>query len=296
MKTIYAVCAFAALLPFASAQTYTSGQTVYPAYEGWEKNADGTFNLVFGYMNENWGEEPNVPVGPENSISPGPADQGQPTHFLPRRNRFVFRIKVPKDFGTKEVVWTLTVHGKTSKAYATLRQDLMIENIDIMSEAGALGAGSSNPELRGDKPPEIKLEMAKNMDAKVGQPVSLPAVVTDDGIPRARRLAPEVIQSAMMRPPQRPTVQKFLGLHLSWFVYRGAGEVKFSPAQIKPWEDTRTGSNSPWAPLWSAPPVPPDGRYMTTVTFSEPGTYVLCARADDGALVTDQFITINVTR
>jgi len=36
------------------AQTYSSGQPVWPAFEGWEKNDDGSFNLVFGYMNDNW--------------------------------------------------------------------------------------------------------------------------------------------------------------------------------------------------------------------------------------------------
>ena len=36
---------------------------------------------------------------PPTRIEPGGPDQGQPTHFLPRRNRFVFRIRVPKDFG-----------------------------------------------------------------------------------------------------------------------------------------------------------------------------------------------------
>src|SRR6188472_615221 len=92
------------ILPtFIKAQTYSSGQPVWPAFEGWEKNDDGTFNLVFGYMNDNWAEELDVPVGPDNNLSPGAPDQGQPTHFLPRRNRFIFRVKVPRDFGNKEL-------------------------------------------------------------------------------------------------------------------------------------------------------------------------------------------------
>ena len=36
------------LLPHTSqAQSYASGQAVFPAYEGWEKNADGSFNMIF---------------------------------------------------------------------------------------------------------------------------------------------------------------------------------------------------------------------------------------------------------
>src|SRR5215831_4329584 len=86
----------------AAADSYSRGQNVYPAYEGWEQNSDGSFNMLFGYMNGNWEEELDIPVGPDNDIEPGGPDQGQPTHFFPRRNRFVFRVRVPKDFGTQD--------------------------------------------------------------------------------------------------------------------------------------------------------------------------------------------------
>jgi hypothetical protein len=90
-------------VPSARAQVASpSGQNIAPAYEGWEKNADGSFNLVFGYFNRNWEERIDLPVGPDNSIEPGGPDQGQPTHFFPRRNRFVFRIRAPADFGDQE--------------------------------------------------------------------------------------------------------------------------------------------------------------------------------------------------
>jgi hypothetical protein len=291
-------CAASWLVPaVAGAQSYGRGQQVWPAFEGWEKNEDGTFNLVFGYMNDNWDEELDVPIGPDNAFSPGPPDQGQPTHFLPRRNRFIFRVKVPKDLGNKELVWTLTTQGKPQKAYGSLRLDLLIENVDIMSETGALGAGSSNPELRADKAPVLKIQGSKTLTAKVGQPLQLAATVTDDGIPKVRPVPPpERVKQAMRIPPYRPTVNKNLGLHLSWFHYRGPGSVEFDPPQIKVWEDTRVGTNSPWAPVWIAPPVPPDGRYEVKVTFSEPGTYVLRARADDGALASDEDVTVTVSR
>jgi hypothetical protein len=42
--------------------------------------------------------------------------------------------------------------------------------------------------------------------------------------------------------------------------------------------------------------VPEGGRYVATVTFDQPGTYVLRARADDGALVDDDDLTVIVTR
>ena len=103
------------------AQTrYANGQDVVPAFEGWERNADGSFNMVFGYMNRNYEEEIDLPVGPDNMIEPGPADQGQPTHFYVRRQQFVFKVRVPKDWGKKDLIWTLRVNGKTEKAYASL--------------------------------------------------------------------------------------------------------------------------------------------------------------------------------
>jgi len=302
----------------AQSLSYTKGQTVSPAYEGWEETPDGARYFVFGYMNRNWEEELNVPVGPDNSFSPGVADQGQPTHFLPRRNRFVFRVPVPKGFTEQdELVWTLTTYGQVDKAYATLRTDYKIDDVVKASETGALGAGSSSPEIRANKVPVVKVQGPTKVSGKVGEPLTFVALVTDDGVPKRRapglagaavsgegsqqvsRPAPEGasprINRAML-PPARITVGKNIGLHLSWFVYRGAGQVTFDPAQIKPWEDTRAGANSPWAPIWSAPEMPADGMVTVHATFAEPGTYVLRARADDGALVGDDEVTVTITR
>ena len=94
---VASLCASAFLFTqVAEAQlSYSKGQPTYPAYEGWLPLPDGSYNLMFGYMNDNWLEETDVPVGPNNNISPGPADQGQPTRFYPRRNRFVFSVHVP---------------------------------------------------------------------------------------------------------------------------------------------------------------------------------------------------------
>jgi hypothetical protein len=101
-----------------------------------------------------------------------------------------------------------------------------------------------------------------------------------------------------MQPPFRVSVGKNVGLHMSWFVYRGpvGATVVFDPPQVKAWEDTRAGANSPWAPIWSAEPLPPDGKQPVHVTFSMPGTYVLRCRADDGALASDDEVTIVVGR
>jgi len=350
----------------AQSLTYTKGQNIAPAFEGWEQDADGSKWFVFGYMNRNWVEEIDVLPGPENTIMPGGPDAGQPTHFLPRRNRFVFRVAVPKGFTEKdEMIWTLTTHSVTEKAWATLRPDYLLDNVVKASETGALGAGTSSPEVRSNQPPTVTVDGAKKLTARVGQPLTLTAVVKDDGIPKppvsANPLAalfggntrtagaegaggsatppaaarpapafppvllkafsgqatPEELSAAAdalgvsqtqlqqliaarrnpeMNPPARITVGKINGLHLSWFVYRGSGKVTFSPEQVKSWEDTRAGMNSPWAPMWTPPLMPKDGKIVVQATFAEPGTYTLKALADDGALFGSDSVTVTVAQ
>ena len=172
----------------AQSLSYNSGQNIAPSYEGWEEDADGTKYFVFGYMNRNWEEEVVVPVGPANGFSPGNADLGQPTRFLPRRNRFIFRTRVPATFTDKdELVWTVTANGKTEKAWASLRVDYKLDDVVKASETGALGAGTSSPEIRANKPPVVHVLGEKGLRARVGEPVTLASVVTDDGIPKVRR-------------------------------------------------------------------------------------------------------------
>ena len=281
--------------------SYSSGQGVSPAFEGWDQNPDGSFNMIFGYMNQNWEEEMDVPLGADNNIMPGGPDQGQPTHLYPRRNRFVFKVKVPKDFGDKELVWTLTVHGKTRKAYATLKQDFFTDNMVMSSETGALGAGLSSPEVRANQPPMVEGVGESVRTVKVGQPLTLYAMVKDDGVPRPRSRADlndgrRDVPDLRMIPPRQLTVGSSTGLWASLLKYRGPGNVSFEHDQVKAWEDTRAGANSQWAPRWVVPKPPADGIWSATVTFDEPGNYVMRWHASDGALTADQDIEVRVTK
>jgi len=281
----------------ANAQTYRSGQHIEPAFEGWRPNSDGSFNMMFGYMNENWEEEPDVEIGEHNFFSPGEADRGQPTHFLPRRNRFTFEVTVPSDWGDRELVWTLNVNGVEKKAFATLRQDYLVDNMVIASETGSLGAGTSSPESRANIPPVITVPGDQVRTARVGEAISLTTHVWDDGLPKRRRESTnttEEFNQRMMRRPTKVTVEKINGLFLSWNIYRGSGGVTFDPPLPKPWEDTRSSANSPWGELWLPPEVPEDGIYNVSVTFDSPGSYTLWGRADDGGLYHDAFITVHV--
>ena len=264
-------------------------ENIAPAYEGWEQNADGSFNLVFGYMNRNSDKVLDVPVGPDNNIEPGGPDGGQPTHFLPRRNRFLFRVHVPADFGEKEVVWTLTSAGKTERAYGTLRPDYFIDDIVIMNNNGAGGPAGGAYNIAGNVAPELTVEGDLTRRVKAGQPVALTAHASDDGVPKRRPMRPPGPLGAVGGTPNSAS-----GIRFTWFVYRGAGPVSFDPPQFNVWEDPRPGANTPWSQGWGPPPVPEDGRWVVDATFSEPGTYLLRALAHDGGLDTVQDVTFIV--
>ena len=260
--------------------TVSSGLNVVPSFEGWERNADGSFNLVFGYLNRNYDEILDIPIGPGNSIDPGGPDRGQPTHFYPRRSRFVFRVKVPRDWGNKDVVWTLNFRGKTEKAYGSLLP-VEIINPEVI---GANFTGNTTFD-ENNKPPTVKVDGPDHRTPKVGQPLTLAAIARDDdNIPKPRA-------GPQSRPPGRRSA---MGLRVSWLQYRGAGRVEFDPPQPLSYSDPRSDL-SPWTPGWTPPPVPADNRFETKATFSAPGTYVLRVLANDGWADAVQDVTITVT-
>jgi hypothetical protein len=248
---------------------FNSGQDIVPYFEGWIKNPDGTFDLVFGYFNRNWQEELAIPTGPNNSVEPGGPAGGQPTYFLPRRQRWVFRLRVPADFGKKEVVWTITANGRSEKAYGNLLAAQEI-NDRVIQTNGNLDPGEGDPNM----PPSI--ETAATLSAQVGTPVTLTTFVRDDGLPKPRAApAPRAPAATGSFGGQvdRPAATGPGGLTVRWLQYGGPGKVTFEKE----------------GPL----PVI-DGRAVTTATFSTAGTYRVRATASDGALSTTTDVVVTV--
>jgi len=267
-ETLRAIAiAVVALAAAASAQIrYATGQNVVPVFEGWEKNADGSFNMVFGYMNRNYEEPLDIPVGPNNTIEPGAIDQNQPTHFYPRRQQFVFKVRVPADWGKKDLVWTLTSRGRTEKAYGSLWPIWEIDRSVYQQNRGGPG-DLGEP----DEAPTAKLEGAPQRTASVNTPLTLDAYVVDDGKPSAKP-SQSGSNPRVEGPLSQAVVRLDRGMRLGviWVVYRGdAGAVTFTPAKA----------------------AVAEGRATTTVRFSAPGTYMLRGYADDGIL----FDTVDVT-
>ncbi len=277
--------------PLLAQTRYNSGQTIAPVFEGWERNADGTFTMVFGYMNRNYEEELDIPIGENNRLEPGDPDQGQPTHFFARRQQFMFKVRVPKDWGDKDLVWTLTHRGHTEKAYATLKNFWEISNNvyhQNRSGPGPQGAPNSGPKatLIGDRTRRVAVDT----------PLPLEMTIEDDGLPApsARRggggtalprapaargrgpAMPPVIVPTRQNPITQMKVRLDPGMRLGaiWVLHRrtGTGEVTFDP---------------PKAPAT-------DGKAVTTARFSAPGTYTLRGFADDGILLDYVDVVVNV--
>jgi hypothetical protein len=259
---------------------FNSGQGIVPIYEGWERVPDGSFNMVFGYLNRNHVEELAVPVGGQNGFEPGPADRGQPTYFYPRENHFLFKVNVPKDWDrNKELVWTVTANGKTETTRATLLEVWEIDRKVEVSNNG--GVQISNELINNDIPPVVKIDPIARVRA--GTPVAITASVTDDGIPALngkprpqRRLEPSLTGAPpspvnVPLPPRPRPVEN--ALSVLWQVYRGPAHVTFEPeGYVKVLE----------------------GRVEVKATFSKPGTYTIRAFGHDTLLRAPTDVTVIV--
>ena len=221
------------------------GASITPAYEGWYENADGSFSLLVGYFNRNKSEALDIPVGPNNRIEPGDPDQGQPTYFAPGRNWGMFVIKVPKDFGTKVLTWTIVSNGETQSIPLTLNKSYPITPF--------LEAGMGNrPPVLAFAPGGAKFTgpptaVAATLTAAVNEPVAIDVWVDD----------PKQTKVGLPSPRSGPGIAT-VSLHK----YRGPGNVAFEPAGRQP--VTNQGD-----------------KISTMATFSLPGDYLVRVQAND---------------
>jgi hypothetical protein len=236
---------------FGQTLRYEFGQSVTPSFEGWFENPDGSVSLSFGYMNRNFRQELDLPIGPANRFEPGPPDVGQPTHFMPRRQTGVFVVVVSKEVAANKnysVTWTLTSNGQTNSVPGHLRPEWKIEALGDVLNYKPLVRGNTPPTIRfasegasGQGPGGISTVTAAN----VSIPLPLNVWVTDDDKPRAR------IPGIPMAPAPP--------LGVTWSVYRGNGNVSFGERE----------------------PKIEGGKASTTATFARPGEYILRVLAWD---------------
>ena len=130
-----------------------------------------------------------------------------------------------------------------------------------------------------------------------GEPLTLAVEVTDDGYPkpivRPQRSASRDGRRGNMARAQSPVTQAVVKLDpgvrlgVTWVVYRGGpGIVTFDPMRVPVVRAALGDSPIAGGPL--------TGKATTNVVFSQPGTYVLRAYADDGVLTAPLDVTVTV--
>ncbi len=232
------------------------GQRVAPFFDGFYENEDGSITLSFGYSNFNREETVEIPLGPNNFIEPKEYDGRQPTSFPTvsglgptgarrDRERGVFTITVPATF-KGDVVWTLRHGGQTHK-------------VTGRAKTGAYGLkwpmamGSIPPLLRfkADGPTgrgPAGLESAP-LQATTGTPLPVTIWLKDDSVRDADSI--QIKERGKPRP----------AINVNWYKHSGPGPVTFDP---------------PTSALMEL-----EGSTASTITFTQPGTYVLRVRADN---------------
>jgi hypothetical protein len=237
------------------------GLRVAPFFDGWYQNPDGTITLSFGYSNLNREEVVEIPLGPDNFITPKEYDGRQPTSVPPgvpdstdgaaagpnrrERERGVFLVPVAAGF-RGDVVWTLRHRGQT------------------LSVPGRAKTGAYRlywPMAMGSVPPLLRFKpdgpaargpagiQADPVQTAVGAPLSLTIWITDDSV-REKDPVP-IVSKRAARP----------AMNVNWYKHSGPGPIVFS---------------APKAPVAEL-----KGTATTSATFKQPGEYVIRVRADN---------------
>ena len=239
--------------PLALEPSGSTGEAVWPAYEAWSRNEDGSLTLLVGYYNRN-DIAVDIPIGEDNHMGPGVQDMGQPTHFLPGRNWGVFSIRVPADQAERKLNWTLRINNQLAEVdfwanppyFADPFLNLANGNVPPIVKVGPDGEERQGP------PHGI----AANYTTTVGEPLTLLLTVRD--------------QPLTIEPEQRAGRRRRSPLTVTWKKYRGPGNVTFEAEEVEAGPelthdfDELTG-----------------GETMTSVTFDAPGQYRLMATGND---------------
>jgi len=254
------------------------GSSVTPAFEGWYFDKDGSQRVMVGYFNRNTKQTFDIPAGPNNHIDPGPADQGQPTHFDAGRQWGVFTIKLPKDFGARKLSWTIVANGFTNTITLHTNPDYIVEPFEDAANKNTppkFRFEPNGPIVTG--PPSA---IAAKFSGTVGVPVPLTVWMSDEGpkinVPepgrgRGRGRAGTAGATAATDAPagrgdaRGAAPEGFTPpppMSITWTKFRGPGDVKFD--NVKPSIDRAA-----------------DGKSVANATFSAPGDYILRVEGND---------------
>jgi hypothetical protein len=188
--------------PAAALSRAQEAQPVYPAYDGFLKNPDGSYTLAFGYFSHN-AAAVTIPPGPGNTFSPGPADRLQPTTFKPGHWRFQCVMVVAPDFDGR-LTWTLGHAGTTTGT----SQRMLQSNWYLVEGAGELKQidhAKATRDVCLNRAPGVRVlgtgrDHKAPVPATVGEAYSLFGSVADEGLPRGGALTTAWTQVAGPAP------------------------------------------------------------------------------------------------
>jgi hypothetical protein len=192
----------------------------------------------------------------------------------------MFRVRIPKDWGNKELIWTLTSHGRTERAYGTL---LPIWEIGpLVYEQNRSTTLLHHKDEPINQAPSITLVSAPQAAVTLPETLTMTVSVADDELPAQappprRRSGDTNVEARLPVSPMTQAVVRIdptWRLGVIWVHHRGPGTVTFEPVRQ---------------------PIPgKNGQAVARASFSEPGAYVLRAYADDGVLMNYVDVTVSV--
>ena len=245
---------------YSNSVRYARGQSIQPVFEGWSRNPDGTIAMWFGYLNRNYEERLNIPVGPDNGFNG--EDMGQTEVFEPRRSRFAFKVDVPGNFPVdRDLVWTLKANGVTLKAYGSVWPVWELDQNTISANRGSRTA------IDFDEPPNAAPRVVNPpppQTVEAGKPLTLTLTVEDDGNPQPRTDRGARVAGIKGPPAERPLNES---LRVSWVQWRGPGMASSRPRSRASWtarRRRRSSSTSPARTCSAATPKTPASTRRTT--------------------------------
>ena len=199
---------------------------IYPSYEGFAPNEDGTFTLVFGYYSANT-VPVTIPPGESNGFLPDPDDRGQPTLFQPGRQRNVCRIVVGPELEGRNFQWTIEWGGEVQTTTERGGPDPLYLLEEVGSAYRATREIDTATAERGvciNGAPTIFARTG--LEAVVGEPTAIRASIVDDGLPRGSSLT--IAWTELSGPGEVTIAGSTTATPTLTFAVRGSYEIQVS--------------------------------------------------------------------
>ena len=184
-------CSLAVFRCARGRQHAQQNQPIYPVYDGFLKNPDGSYTLSFAYFSHN-AEVVTIAAGRRTTPSrPTPGDRQQPTTFKPGHWRFQCVMVVGPEFDGK-MRWTLTYAGTTTGTSERMLQS----NWNLVEGAAKLAKIDYAKVPRGvclNRAPQVRVlgitprrGQPPTLTATVGEELHLFGSAHDEGLPRGK--------------------------------------------------------------------------------------------------------------